>query len=262
MIGALFGDIVGSLYEFRNIRTKDFNVYDKRSFFTDDSVCTIAFMDWLLHSKERTEDDAIYYLQKWTRKYPDVSYGGRFMSWIWEDSPKPYYSCGNGSAMRISAVAWAAKDYDELEKLVTAATSITHNHPEGIKGALVTARCIYMALHCATIDEIRDYAIKEYPIIKTFDYEELRKYYGFYEICQESVPQAIYCFLISNSFIDCAKTTISIGGDCDTTAAISCAIAEAYYGVTKKDYDFVSTKLSDEMKEVVDEFNLKYCKMN
>ena len=258
MIGAMFGDIAGSKYEFKNIRTKDFDLYSRDAYFTDDSVCTIAFMDFLLHAKLRSKEEAVKYLQRWTRKYPNSGYGGRFWHWIWSDNPEPYGSCGNGSAMRISPVAWVAKDYEELKELVNIVTEITHNHPEGIKGALVVATCIFMALHEKSKEDIKKYAVKEYPEIATFDYEKLRQSYGFYEICQMSVPQAIYCFLISKDFDDCARTTVSIGGDCDTTAAISCAIAEAYYGTSKKHYEYVYSLLTEEMIEVVEEFNKKY----
>ena len=260
MIGAIFGDIAGSKYEFKNIRTKDFNLLDNNCYFTDDSVCTIAFMDWILHAKDKSEETAIEYLHKWTRKYPRCGYGFRFIYWILTENPKPYGSFGNGSAMRVSSVAWVAKDLDELKVLSDTITKITHNHPEGMKGALVVSTCIYMALHNKTKEEIKEYAVSQYPEISSFDYENLRKNYDFYDTCQMSVPQAIYCFLISSDFHDCAKTTISIGGDCDTTAAMSCAIAEAYYGVSHNDYNLVKKYLTSEMISVVEEFSKTYSK--
>ena len=258
MIGAMFGDIVGSKYEFDNIRTKNFDLFSSDSYFTDDTVCTIALMDFLLHSKNRSKEDAVKYLQKWTRKYPNSGYGGRFWQWVWSDKPEPYGSFGNGSAMRISPVAWVANDYDELKELVNTVTEITHNHKEGIKGALVIATCIFMSIRGVNKEEIKEYAIKEYPEIAKFNYEDLRKNYDFYEICQMSVPQAIYCFLISKDFEDCARTTVSIGGDCDTTAAMSCAIAEAYYGTEKKHYDYVYSMLTEEMRKIVEEFDTQF----
>lgn len=258
MIGALFGDITGSKYEFNNIRTKSFTLLEDDCFFTDDSVCTCAFMDFLLHSKERNESFATKYLHKWTKAYPGRGYGLNFYNWIHSDNPMPYNSCGNGSAMRVSSVAWVAKDMDELKELTNTITNITHNHPEGLKGALVTATCIYMALHNKSKDEIKEYAVSMYPQIETFDYEQLRKNYGFYEICQKSVPEAIYCFLISKDFYDCALTTISIGGDCDTTSAISMAIAEAYYGVPSEAYYYVKAHISKEMSNLIDEFEKVY----
>ena len=254
MIGAIFGDIAGSKYEFNNIKTKDFELITDDCYFTDDSVCTIAFMDWLNHAKERNEKTATEYLHKWTRRYPNAGYGGRFWHWVHSDNPKPYNSFGNGSAMRVSAVAWHAKNIEDLRYLSDTVTKITHNHPEGMKGALVTATCIYMALHGSAKEEIKEYAVSQYPEIANLDYEELRRtYVHAEEICQNTVPQAIYCFLISNDFHDCAKTTISIGGDCDTTAAISCAIAEAFYGVSKHDYELVISHLPSDMRKVVEE---------
>lgn len=254
MIGAIYGDIAGSKYEFHNIRTKEFELLDKNCYFTDDTVCTIAFMDFLMNAKERNEEEATKYLRKWTRNYPGRGYGGHFNSWIYSDNPAPYGSYGNGSAMRISSVAYVAKSIDELKNLSDAVTKITHNAREGMKGALVVATCIYMALHGKNKEEIKEYACTQYPEIKSFDYETLRRTYEFSEICQESVPQAIYCFLISKDFKDCAKTTISIGGDCDTTAAISCAIAEAYYGISKEDEEKAKSFLTPEMVKIVDEF--------
>ena len=261
MIGAIYGDIAGSKYEFDNIRTKDFELLTPGCKFTDDSVCTIAFMDWLLHAEKRNEKTATEYLQKWTKKYPRAGYGGMFSRWIYNSDPKPYGSYGNGAAMRISPIAWVAKDLEELKLLSDTVTGITHNHPEGLKGALVVATCIYMALHGSSREDIKKYAVKEYPEIEFLDYETLVKSYRFVETCQGSVPQAIYCFLISHDFEDCIKTTISIGGDCDTTAAMSGAIAEAYYGMNKAQIAKAKSFLTDEMIEVINEFENKYKKI-
>ena len=258
MIGAIYGDIAGSVYEFHNIRTKDFKLLTDDCYFTDDSVCTIAFMDWLLHSPSRDAKTATQYLHSWCRRYPGRGYGGNFYRWIYSDNPQPYGSYGNGAAMRISSVAYAAKDLDELKLLSDTVTGITHGHEEGLKGALAVATCIFMALHGSSKEQIRKYAISQYPEIANFDYEELRKKYGFYEICQMSVPQAIYCFLISEDFEDCAKTTISIGGDCDTTAAMSCAIAEAFYGTKNEHFEQIKRFLSKEMIDVIEEFSISY----
>ena len=250
MIGAIVGDVVGSVYEFNNIRTKQFPLITKENFFTDDTIMTIAIMEWLLNPKK----SIVKTLQKWGRKYPS-SYGGRFGIWIYEDDPQPYYSYGNGAAMRISPVSYVAKNLKELEELVIKATAITHNHPEGIKGALVTATCIYLALHNCTKQDIQDYAISQYPEIKDMDYGWLKRNYWFDETCQNSVPQAIYCFLISKDFEDCVRTTISIGGDCDTTSAISCAIADAFYGIPKDIEEKIYQKLTPEMNKIIIRFN-------
>ena len=252
MIGAIIGDVVGSRFEFNNIKTKEFELITRESRFTDDTVLTIAVMD-ILNSGDVSHENIIKTLQKWARKYPNAGYGGMFYRWKDLDNPKPYNSCGNGSAMRISAVGWFAKSEEEVVRLATAITEVTHNHPEGLKGAIVTAMCIYKALHKASKKELHDYICSQYPEVETLDYEELRKtYYHGKEICQESVPQALYCFLISKDFEDCLRTTISIGGDCDTTSAISCAIAEAYYNKIPSDLVYkVKNKLTREMLDVI-----------
>lgn len=258
MIGAIIGDVVGSRFEFNNIKTKEFELITKDSRFTDDSVLTIAVMD-ILNSEDISNENVVRTLQKWARKYPHAGYGGMFYRWKDSANPKPYNSCGNGSAMRVSAVGWFAKSEEDVIKLATAVTEVTHNHPEGLKGAIVTAMCVYKALHNASKNELQEYIISQYPEVASLDYEELRRnYYHGLEICQVSVPQALYCFLISNDFEDCLRTTIGIGGDCDTTSAISCAIAEAFYkNIPSKLIKDVRNKLTKEMLEVIDLASLK-----
>ena len=258
MLGAIIGDVVGSRFEFNNIKSKSFKLVDKDSTFTDDSVLTIAVMDWLLHANVKCNKTAVEYLQKWARKYPHAGYGGMFYQWKDSVNPKPYNSCGNGSAMRISGVGWVSDEMPETKLLSDIITGVTHNHPEGMKGAFVTSQLIYMARMGKSKMEMKMFAEQFYNL--EFDYNELvANYKHEAEICQITVPQAIYCFLISNSFEDCLRTTISIGGDCDTTAAISCAIAEAFYGYIPEELvEQVRAKLTPEMLEVVDEFKMKY----
>ena len=258
MLGAIIGDVVGSRFEFNNIKSKHFKLVDKDSTFTDDSVLTIAVMDWLLHAKVKCNKTATEYLQKWARKYPNAGYGGMFYHWKDEANPKPYNSCGNGSAMRVSGVGWVSNEMVETKLLSDIITGVTHNHPEGLKGAFVTSQLIYMARMGKSKMEMKMFAEQYYNL--EFDYDELvANYKHEAEICQITVPQAIYCFLISNSFEDCLRTTISIGGDCDTTAAISCAIAEAFYGYIPEELiKEVRNKLTPEMISVVDEFKAKY----
>ena len=261
MIGAIIGDVVGSVYEFDNIRTTEFDLIDKRAYFTDDTVCTIAFMDFFLHAPKYDEETAVKYLHKWTNKYPNAGYGGRFWNWVHSSNPQPYNSYGNGSAMRISSVGYVAKSLKEVEELVEIVTKITHGHPEGIKGAMVVAKCIYLSrVEDVDKSDLWEYVRSEYPVLSTFDYEDLVKYNRFDETCQGSVPQALYCFLYSENFEDCLRTTISIGGDSDTLAAISCAVAEAYYqeGIPEELIEHVYNKLTPEMRVIVDEFKEKY----
>lgn len=228
MIGAIIGDIVGSRFEFNNYRNKNFELLTSMNMITDDSVLTTAVMDLLLNEKKINKTKVKEYFKKWCYKYPRMSYGNMFGWWL-RHGNKPYYSFGNGAAMRISPVAYYAKNERELKKLTKIITKTTHNHPEGVKGALVTATCIYMLLHGADKLKVYDYAVKKYPEISKFNYDDLKRNYRFNETCQESVPQAIYCFLISESFEDCLRTTVSIGGDSDTLCAINGPMAEAFY---------------------------------
>lgn len=234
MLGAIVGDIVGSRFEFNNIKTKDFKLFDKDCSITDDSVMTCAVVDIMTNGWQDDKDAIIDTLKYWGKKYPDAGYGAHFYNWVLGKNREPYNSCGNGAAMRVSACGYFGQNESEVMKYAKQVTEVTHNHPEGIKGAQVVAMCIYYALHGRDKEFIKKYVERYYSL--DFDYNELvENYYHGAEICQNTVPQAIYCFLISKDFEDCLRTTISIGGDCDTTAAISCAIAEAYYkGVPKK----------------------------
>ena len=244
MLGAIIGDMVGSPYEFHPIKTKDFKIYDKKMRMTDDSYLTIAVARVLMKHYPIKYDDASIkaiqhdlaqeFVDMW-RCHVYAGFGGMFYHWC-ETSYKngrvapPYNSLGNGSAMRISPVGWIAKSEEELKLLSKTVTEITHNHPEGIKGAEAIALCIYLALHGSSREEIKERMVKEYyPGIASLDFNELVKTYEFSEICQKSVPEAIYCFLISNSLEDTVRNCVAIGGDCDTTGAMAGAIAEAYY---------------------------------
>jgi len=244
ILGAITGDIVGSIYEFHNVRTKDFPLFTKRSRMTDDSYMTLAIKECLEkgYVYDDTNDRIIDTLKKWGREHPRAGYGGRFRRWLFSDDREPYGSYGNGAAMRVSAVGWYAKSEEEVKYLSRRVTEVTHNHPEGLKGAEVTAMCVFYARTGKSKEFIKEYVEQYYDL--NFDYEDLRKNYRFNSTCQHSVPQAIFCFLISNDFEECLRTTISIGGDCDTTAAISCAIAEAYYGIPESISAIVEEHLS------------------
>ena len=258
MLGAIIGDIVGSRFEFNNIKTKEFKLFDKGCMVTDDSVMSVAVAEMCLNGYvPNNKEMIIKTFKKWGQNYPNAGYGGRFFHWVLSDNPLPYNSYGNGSAMRISAIGFYANTKEEVEEYSKAVTEVTHNHPEGIKGAYVTAMCIFMARNGSTKEEIKEFVSKYYDI--NFDYETLRKTYRHEEeICQNTVPQAIYCFLISNGFEDCLRTTISIGGDCDTTAAISCAIAEAYYGIPKRIKEEVQDYIPNDLKEIIKRFDNEF----
>lgn len=253
MLGAVIGDVVGSRYEFNNIKTKDFELFGKGCYATDDTVMTCAVAEVLINKKQNDKDYIIDTLKKWGKRYPQAGYGGHFGCWVLGNEREPYNSYGNGAAMRVSAVGWIAESEEEVKDLSRRVTEVTHNHPEGIEGAEVVAMCIYYAKQGKDKAFIKEYVEKYYNL--DFDYDNLRKtYIHAEEICQNTVPQAIFCFLISDSFEDCLRTTISIGGDCDTTAAISCAIAEAYYGgcgcCEKEVLDYLTSDMKNILKKV------------
>lgn len=268
MLGAIIGDVVGSRFEFNPIKTKNFELFEtneqfrkdekltlgyflKGSRFTDDTVMTIAICKALLDCNgdfANLSQLAITNMKYFGRKYPFMGYGARFNNWLTSSNCEPYNSFGNGSAMRISPVPYFSKSIDEVKSLSMAVTAVTHNHPEGIKGAEAIAVCIWLALQGATKDEIKQYIESNYYNLN-FDYEDLVNNYDFDETCQGSVPQAIYCFLISNSFEDTIRTAVSIGGDADTIAAMSGAIAEAYYGIPSQlelqAFEFLTSEFID-----------------
>ena len=243
MLGAIIGDMVGSLYEFHSIKRKEFEIFDNRMRMTDDSLLTIAVANTLINNYpidyselglNKIKKELVTAFHEMVHKYPRAGWGGKFYYWAIEKETKPYNSFGNGSAMRISPVGWIANNEEEVKTLSKAVTEITHNHPEGIKGAEAVAMAIYLALHGSSKEEIRDRMINDYyPEIANLNFDDLVEHYEFSEICQKSVPQAIYCFLISYSLEDAIRNCVAIGGDCDTTGAMAGAIAEAYYNKDK-----------------------------
>ncbi len=262
MIGAIFGDIVGSVYEFDNIKTKDFQLFSEKCEFTDDTVMTVAVAEALLQYEkiidiEEFKKTLIGSMHKWGRLYPHAGYGGHFGLWLTLDETEPYGSFGNGSAMRVSPVAWYACSLEECLTLAEASAAVTHNHPEGIKGAVVTAGATYLARMGADMEEIRAFVEKYYDMSFTLD--SIRGIYYFNETCQETVPEAMEAFLESVSFEDAIRNGISIGGDSDTLCAITGAVAEAYYGLSNEQINAVKAYLDEEMSEVVEKFTERYC---
>lgn len=243
MLGAIIGDMVGSIYEFHPLKKKDFNIYNPKMRMTDDSLLTIAVARVLLKHHpidySKKDLDAIKkdlvneFVRTWKQNI-GAGWGGRFFEWCAQAArtgeAEPYNSCGNGSGMRISPVGWIANSEEEVKLLSKAVTEITHNHPEGLKGAEAVAMAIFLSRQGASKEKIRERIIRDYyPEIANLDFDDLVAHYDFSEICQKSVPQAIYCFLISNSLEDAIRNCVAIGGDCDTTGAMAGAIAEAYY---------------------------------
>ncbi len=249
-LGSIIGDINGSIYEFNNVTTKEFALFDNAMHLTDDSVLTIATMSALTDSYGK--DDHII-LESFKKEYsdayvkrPKAGYGNRFAKWAKSLDKEPYGSLGNGSAMRVSPVAYIAKDLDECLHLAKLSSQVTHNHIEGIKGAEATASAIYLALHNASKQEIKDYVADNfYPNIVGMTYSNLKKNWKFDATCPGTVPQAITVFLESTSFEDCIRSAIYLGGDCDTLAAIACSIAGPYYKDPMCSIDTIRKYLSD-----------------
>ena len=259
MLGAIIGDISGSRFEWENLKSKDFELLTYRCHPTDDSNMTLAVAQSLLQSRgdwSQLAELAIASMRELGRKYPR-GYGGRFKQWLLSENPQPYGSWGNGSAMRVSPCAWVAKSLEEALLLSDAVTEVTHNHPEGMKGARAITAAVYMARQGASMLEIRDHIHKEYyPLDFTLD--QIRPAYEFDVSCQGSVPQAIEAFLESTSFEDAIRNAISIGGDSDTIAAMTGSIAEAYYGIPAKIRDHVLTFLDETQLGILNAFESTY----
>lgn len=254
MTGAIAGDIIGSVYEFDNIKTTDFPLFTNESDYTDDTIMTVAVADWLLNG-----GDLAKVMQRYGREYPYPTggYGGRFSGWLREKDPQPYNSWGNGSAMRVSAVGWM---FDSLEKTLEVAKEtavVTHNHPEGIKGAQATAAAIYLARTGKSKQDIKLYieTTFSYDLGRTCD--EIRPFYRFNESCQGTVPEAIIAFLDSSDFENAIRLAVSLGGDSDTLACITGGIAEAFYGIPEDIEKQVYDKLPGTFQKVIKEFKNK-----
>ena len=232
MIGAIIGDIAGSRFEWDNHRSKDFELFTPKCFATDDSIMSLAVAEALMRAKPDFSDlsaQAVRCMQEVGRPYPDCGYGGRFSEWMYSDDPQPYHSFGNGAAMRVSACGLAAKSVEEAKALSRAVTIVSHDHPEGLKGAEATAVAIYMGKSGAPMADIR--ACMEGYYALDFTLDAIRETYRFNETCQQTVPQALEAFFESVDFEDAIRNAISIGGDSDTLAAITGGVAGAYYGV-------------------------------
>lgn len=262
MIGAIMGDMIGAPYEFdRSNKTKEFPLFSRGSRFTDDSVMTVAVAEALMDAAGKSEDETKSALaesmQEWGRRYPDAGYGGMFYRWLREKDPKPYGGFGNGSAMRVSSAGWLYDTLDETRQIARLTAEVTHNHPEGIKGAEAVASAIFLARKYSTKEEIKAYITEEfgYDLSRTCD--EIRPGYHHVETCQETVPEAITAFLEGENFEDVIRTAVSLGGDCDTLTCIAGSMAEAFYGVPDEMAVECRKRLPEDMLDVLDRFNKK-----
>lgn len=260
MIGAIIGDIAGSRFEWHNRKSKDFEFFNKHCRFTDDSVMSLAVCEALLNSKDNNSDlgeETVISMQKSGSTYPRAGYGGAFRKWLKADNPQPYNSWGNGSAMRVSGCGYAGNTVDEVKALSESVTEVTHNHPEGLKGAEAVAVAVFLARTGHSIPEIKDYISGNYyPMDFTLD--EIRDSYTFDVSCQGSVPQALEAFFESDGFEDAIRNAVSIGGDSDTIAAITGSVAGAYYGVPVEMRKDALSYLSDDLKDILLRFEEAY----
>jgi ADP-ribosylglycohydrolase len=225
MLGAIAGDIIGSRFEWRNIKTTDFELFSPQSRFTDDTVLTVALADSLLSCTSYVEKLKEYY-----HRYPDAGYGGRFHLWAASDSREPYYSFGNGSAMRVSPVGWYFNDLSTVLSEARRSAAVTHNHPEGLKGAEAAAAAIFLARSGENKAEIKKFIEERFAYDFDWKLDDIRPHYTFDVTCQGSVPQALQAFFESTDFENAIRCAVSIGGDSDTIACITGGIAEAFYG--------------------------------
>ena len=280
MLGAIVGDVVGSVYEWNNIKTKDFPFFREDCFFTDDTVMTCAVAEAIMNGGQK--DDFIDAMKKYGRMYPNADYGARFNRWLMTDNREPYNSFGNGSAMRVSPCAWVVDaTTDELpfevKRLARLSAEVTHNHPEGVKGAMATSDAIFMCRYyfggysgdygkpindnpaeCKRL--IKEHIEQEYGYNLSQSLDEIRPNYRFNETCQDTVPQAIIAFLESTDFEDAIRNAISLGGDSDTLAAITGSIAEAAYGIPEwikgKAYSYLDEPLKDVLRRWEEEVSI------
>lgn len=259
MIGSIIGDIVGSVYEFNNNKTKEFEFFNPNGSYTDDSTLTFATADWLLHGGK-----AAHYYSKYGEKYPWPmgGYEEGFKPWlirsIRQQDYRPYNSCGNGEAMRVGPVGWAFDTIDDILAKAKESAECTHNHPEGIKGAQATALAIMMAKHGCDKNEIRSEIEKRFEYDLQFTCEQIRPPYTWGATCQDSAPQAIVAFLDGEDYEDSIRNAISIGGDSDTIGCITGSIAEAYFGVPADLRDSTMNYLPKEFQSIISEFENKF----
>lgn len=256
MYGAIIGDIVGSRFEFNNIKTKDFEFFHPKCYYTDDTVMTLAVAQAIMRYRSANtqfKKELVLSMKELGHAYPGAGYGSRFKRWLCSNHAKPYKSYGNGAAMRVSPCGWAAATKAEAIDLGYDSAAVTHNHPEGLDGAAITSQLIWLARNGGTKDDIRAIGDKVYGL--NFTLEQIRPSYKFEESCQGTVPQAIVAFLEADSFEDTIRNAISIGGDSDTLAAIAGSIAEPFFGVPSDLIDKARTYLDDRLLGILDAFD-------
>ena len=265
MIGAIIGDIVGSRFEFHNTKYQNFELFHASSRFTDDTVMTLAVAEAILRwdQEGRTSYERLSFLAKekmraWGRSYPYAGYGKQFKRWLSDDSIGPYNSCGNGAAMRISPVGWAATSLEECIAMSRAVTEVTHNHPDGFRGAEATAVQIFLARQGESLAALKKYEQEHYYIIK-HDLQWLKEHYHWHSVCDGTCQAAYECLYASNSFEEAIRNCIIVGGDCDTTGAICGGIAQVVWGIPKDIEKKAYSYLDKVQISLIDVFQSRYC---
>lgn len=255
IIGAIAGDVIGSAYEFNPTRDYDFKLFTSESTFTDDTVLTMANAQWLLDDEKHTHERLVAIMQDLCSRYEDRGYGGRFARWIGDSKPQPYNSYGNGSAMRVSPVGYYSQSIEEALTLAKISAEVTHNHPEGIKGAQATAAAIFMVRNGRTKQEIREYVEQEIGYDLSRSLEEIRPTYTFNELCQTTVPEALTCYLEGKDYEDVIRLAVSLAADADTLAAIAGPVASAVWDVPNEISQPAIALLSEEFCTTLLRFN-------
>ena len=254
MLGALVGDIIGSPYEFYNTKSMDFELFTKWTKFTDDSVMTLAVAKWLMEDGEHSPRHLIRCMQELGRRYPRAGYGGNFSCWLRQENPQPYNSWGNGAGMRVSPVGLYAKTLDEALELARITASVSHNHPEGIKGAQAIAASVYLCKEGQSKQKIKEYVEQTFGYNLSRTVDEIRPNYAFDVSCQGSVPEAIIAFLEGNSFEEVIRLAISIGGDSDTIGCMAGAIAACRYPIPDDIAEKCDVYLTEDLRDIKDRF--------
>ena len=259
MLGAIIGDIVGSRFEFdRGDKSREFELFTSQCEFTDDTVMTVAVAEALMNAgidadEQTVKANLIASMKKWGQKYPNAGYGARFIDWVLSDDPKPYGSFGNGSGMRVAPVGWLYDSYSRTREVARWTAEVTHNHPEGVKGAEFTAAAIYLARNGANKRQIKEeLQIFNYDLSRTLD--DIRPTYKHVEDCMHTIPEAFSCFFEANSYEETLRNVMYIGGDTDTLCAIAGSIAEAYWEIPQDILDKAKEYLSEDVFDVVQRF--------
>lgn len=262
MFGAILGDMIGSPYEFNshNYKAKDFPLFSEASHFTDDTVMTLAVADALMNAGEgeNLQQRLIRSMQTIGRRHPYSGYGSMFNCWLYQESARPYNSYGNGAAMRVSSVAWICEDIQTVREMARLTASVSHNHPEGYKGAEAVASAIFLARTGSSKKEIRSYISREFQYDLSRTCDAIRPKYRMDETCQGSVPEAITAFLEGDSFEDVIRTAVSLGGDSDTIADMAGAMAEGFYGVPEGLKTECMVRLTPDLREILRQFCERY----